>query len=29
MLAVTSPSPVQELEDLARKLDERLKDALE
>jgi hypothetical protein len=29
VLAITSPSPVQELEDLARTLDKRLKDALE
>ena len=29
VLAVGSPSPVQELEDLARTLDERMKDALE
>ena len=29
VLAVTSPSPVDELEELARKLDERMKDALE
>jgi len=29
VLAITSPSPIQELEDLARTTDERLKDALE
>jgi hypothetical protein len=29
VFAVTSPSPVGELEDLARTLDKRLKDALE
>jgi hypothetical protein len=29
VLAVNSPSPVDELEDLTRTLDERLKDALE
>jgi hypothetical protein len=29
VLAITSPSPVQELEELARTLDKRLKDALD